>query len=83
MADDIAREQAIYQGLRAAGQVAAALRARLLEEHNADPGRAAAQSTLTTSLKVLRQAREGIGLGLRAAGAGDIAGSGEICVRNR
>ena len=47
------------------------------------PGRAAAQSTLTTSLKVLRQAREGIGLGLRAAGAGDIAGSGEICVRNR
>ena len=83
MVDGIAREQAIHQALTAAAEVAAALRARLVEEHNADPGRAAAQTTFTTSLKLLRQARERLGQGLRAAGAGNIAESGEICVRNR
>jgi hypothetical protein len=56
--DGIAREQAIYQALKAAAEVAAALQARLIEEHNADPERAATQSTFTTSLKLLRQARE-------------------------
>ena len=81
--DGIAREQAIYQALTAAAEVAAALQARLIEEHNADPERAATQSTFTTSLKRLRQARERFGQGLRAAGAGDIAESDEICVRNR
>jgi len=75
--------QAIDQALTAAAEVAAALPARLVEEHNADPERAAAQSTFTTSLKLLRQAREPLGQGLRAAGVGDIAESGEICVRNR
>ena len=67
--DGIAREQAIYQTLKAADEVAAALQARLIEEHNADPERAATQSTFTTSLKLLRQARERFGQGLRAAGA--------------
>jgi len=66
--DGIAREQAIYQALKAAAEVAAALQARLIEEHNADPERAATQSTFTTSLKLLRQARERFGQGLRAAG---------------
>ena len=82
MVDGIAREQAINQALTAAAEVAVALRARLIEEHNADPERAAALSTFATSLK-LRQARECFGQGLRTAGAGDIAESDEICVRNR
>jgi hypothetical protein len=60
MVDGIAREQAINQALTAAAEVAVALRARLTEEHNADPERAAAQSTFTTSLR-LRQARECFG----------------------
>ena len=52
--------------------------------NNADPERAATQSTFTTSLKLLRQARERFGQGLRAAGGpGDIAEYDEICVRNR
>jgi len=83
MVDGIAREQAIYQALTAAAEVAAALPARLIEEHNTDPERAAAQSTFTTSLTLPRQARERLGQGLRAAGAGNIAESDEICVRNR
>jgi hypothetical protein len=83
MADGIAREQAIYQALAAAAEVAAALPARLVEEHNADPERAATQTTFTTSLKLLRQARERLGQGLRAAAAGNIAESDEIFVRNR
>jgi hypothetical protein len=58
MVNDIARERAIYQALNAAGEVAAALQAHLIEEHKADPERAATQSTFTHSLKLLRQARE-------------------------
>jgi hypothetical protein len=46
MVDDAARERAIDQALKAAGEVAAALQAHLIEEHNADPERPAAQSTL-------------------------------------
>ena len=66
MVDDSARERAIYQALKAADEVAAALQAHLIEEHQADPERAAAQSTFTNSLKLLRQARERLGQGLRA-----------------
>jgi len=55
MVDDIARERAIYQALKAADEVAAALQAHLIEEHKADLERAAAQSTFTNSLKLLRQ----------------------------
>ena len=47
MVDDTARERAIYQALKAADEVAAALQAHLIEEHKADPERAAAQSTFT------------------------------------
>jgi hypothetical protein len=82
MVDDIARERAIYQALKAADEVAAALQAHLMEEHQADLERAAAQSTFTNSLKLLRQARERLGQGLRAVDAGGIGESDEISLRN-
>src|SRR6266480_3067965 len=82
MVDDIARERAIYQALKAADEVAAALQAHLIEEHQADPERAAAQSTFTNSLKLLRQARERLGQGLRAVEADGISESDGISLRN-
>ena len=82
MVDDIARERAIYQALKAADEVAAALQAHLIEEHKADLERAAAQSTFTNSLKLLRQARERLGQGLRAVGAGGIGESDGISLRH-
>jgi hypothetical protein len=82
MVDDIARERAIYQALKAADEVAAALQAHLIEEHKADLERAAAQSTFTNSLKLLRQARERLGQGLRAVEAGGIGESDGISLRN-
>jgi len=54
----------------------------LIEEHKADLERAAAQSTFTNSLKLLRQARERLGRGLRAVEAGGIAESDESSLRN-
>ena len=83
MVDDNARDRAIYQALKAADEVAAALQAHLIEEHGADPERAAAQSPATNSLKLLRQARERLGQGLRAVEAGNIAESDAISLRNR
>ena len=83
MVDDSAREQAIYQGLMAADEVAAALQAHLIEEHGADPERAAAQSPATNSLMLLRQARERLGEGLRAVDAGVIGESDDISLRDR
>jgi hypothetical protein len=63
--------------------VAAAVQAHLIEEHKADPERTAAQSTFTNSLKLLWQARERLGQGLRAVEAGNIAKSDEISLRNQ
>jgi hypothetical protein len=83
MIDDNARDRAIYQALKAADEVAAALQAHLIEEHGADPERAAPQSPSSNSLKLLRQARERLGEGLRAVGAGRISESDEISLRNR
>jgi hypothetical protein len=83
MVDDIARDRAIYQALKAADEVAAALQAHLIEEHKADPERAATLSTFTNSLKLLRQARERLGQGLRAVDADNIAESDEISMRNQ
>ena len=83
MVDDTARERAIYQGLKAVDEVAAALQAHLMEEHGADPERFAPQSPATHSLKLLRQARERLGEGLRAVEAGHIAESDEISLRNQ
>src|SRR5437667_11372567 len=82
MVDDSARERAIYQALMAADEVAAALQAHLIEEHQADPERAAAQSTFTNSLKLLRQARERLGQGLRAVEAGDNGQRGGLSLRH-
>jgi hypothetical protein len=82
MIDDVARDRAIYQALKAVDEVAAALQSHLFEEHGADPERAAAQSTFSNSLKLLRQARERLGEGLRAVEAGSIAGSDEISMRS-
>jgi hypothetical protein len=82
MVDDNARELAIYHALKAVDEVAAALQAHLLEEHEADLQRAAAQSTSTNSLTLLRQARERLGEGLRAIEADTIAASDDISLRN-
>jgi hypothetical protein len=82
MVDDKARERAIYHALKAVDEVAAALQAHLIEEHQADPERAATQSTSTNSLKLLRQARERLGEGLRTIEAETIAHSDEISLRN-
>jgi hypothetical protein len=82
VADDTARDRAIYQALKATDEVAAALQAHLIEEHGADPERAAPQSPSSNSVKLLRQARERLGKGLRALGAGRIAESDETSLRN-
>jgi hypothetical protein len=83
MVDDTARDRAIYHALKAADEIAAALQAHLIEEHGADPERAAAPSSFTNSLKLLRQARERLGVGLRAVEADSIAGSDAISLRNQ
>jgi hypothetical protein len=82
MVDDTARDRAIYQTLKAADEVAAALQAHLIEEHGADQDRALAQSPSANSLKLLRQARERLGEGLRAVQADSIAESDSISLRN-
>ena len=81
MVDEQARDRAIYQALKAVDEVAAALQTHLIEEHHADPERAASESTSTNSLKLLRQARERLGEGLRSIGADAIAQSDEITLR--
>jgi hypothetical protein len=81
MVDDTDRERAIYQALKAIDEVAAALQTHLIEEHQADPERAAVASTSTSSLKLLRQARERLGEGLRTIEADIIAESDEISLR--
>jgi hypothetical protein len=83
MVDDIARDRAIYHALKAVDEVAAAIQSHLIEEHGADPERAAAQSRATNSLKLLRQACERLGVGLRSVEADNIADSDDISLRNR
>ena len=56
MVDDTAGDRAIYHALKAANEVAAALQAHLIEEHGADPERAAPQGPSTNSLKTRRAA---------------------------
>ena len=66
--DDTARDRAIYQALKATDEVAAVLQTHLIEEHGADPERTAPQSPSSNSFKLLRQARQRLGEGLRALG---------------
>jgi hypothetical protein len=82
MVDDIARDRAIYHALKAADEVAAALQVHLVEEHAADLDHNALRSTSANSLKLLRQARERLGEGLRAVNASDIAESDGISLRD-
>jgi len=83
MVDDTARDLAIYHALKAADEVAAALQTHLIEEHGADPERAAPQSPSSNSLKLLRQARAHLGEGLRAVEADLIAESDGISLRSQ
>ena len=83
MVDDTARDRAIYHALKAADEVAAALQTHLIEEHGADPERGAPQGPSSNSLKLLRQAREHLGKGLRAVEAEHIAESDEVSLRNQ
>jgi hypothetical protein len=80
MVDDTDRERAIYQALKAVDEVAAALQTHLIEEHQADPDRAKS-GTSASSLKLLRQARERLGEGLRTIEADTIARSDLISLR--
>jgi hypothetical protein len=82
MVNDIARDRAIYHALKAADEVAAALQTHLIEEHGADPDRTAERSSSSNALKLLRQARERMGEGLRAIEADGIAESDAISLRN-
>jgi hypothetical protein len=82
MVDDSARERAIYQALKAADEVAAALQAHLVEEHQAQPGRGAPPDGSTSALKLLHQARERLGEGLRHIEADTIHHTDDISLRN-
>lgn len=72
---------AVYHALKAIDEVAAALQAHLIEAHGADPERPADDAVAGNSLKLLRQARERLGEGLRAIGADSIAESDPISLR--
>ena len=71
MTDDERQQQAIYQALKAADEVAAALQAHLVGEHGADPDPAATSNASADSMKLLRHARERLGSGLRSMEASD------------
>jgi hypothetical protein len=82
MVEDTARDRAIYQALKATDEIAAALQAHLIVEHGADPERAGERRPAGVSIKLLRQARERLGQGLRAIEADSIAESDGISLRN-
>ncbi len=82
MVNDTARERAIYQALKAVDEVAAALQAHLVEEHQAQPERGASLDRSTSPLKLLHQARERLGEGLRGIEADALHDSDDISLRN-
>ena len=81
MVDDTARDRAIYHALKAVDEVAAALQAHLIEQHHAGPQPGEGDPTAANSLKLLRQARERLGEGLRSIGADVIADTDSISLR--
>jgi hypothetical protein len=83
MVDDNARDRAIYHALKAADEIAAALQTHLIDEHGADPDHVEPQSPAAISLRLLRQSRERLGVGLRAVDADNIAKSDEISLRKK
>ncbi len=83
MANDDARDRAIYQALKAVDEVAAALQVHLVEGHGADPDGTAPGNPAADSLNLLRQARERLGQGLRAVDADAIAESDGISLRRQ
>jgi hypothetical protein len=82
MVNDETRDLAVYHALKAADEVAAALQVHLVEEHGADPERPGDGAIAGNSIKLLRQARERLGEGLRAIEADAIAESDPISLRN-
>jgi len=74
---------AVYQALKAVDEVAAALQAHLVEQHGADPEQPGDDALARNSIKLLRQARERLGEGLRAIGADSIAEEDQISLRNK
>jgi hypothetical protein len=82
MVDGTARARAIYHGLKAADEVAAALQVHLIEEHGLTRSHRGPECS-TNSLKLPRQARERLGQGLRAVEAENIASlTRSPCVTN-
>jgi hypothetical protein len=81
MVDNTSRDQAIYQSLKAADEVGAALQAHLIEEHGADLQHPDGDAHATNSLKLLGQARERLTEGLKAVEAATIAASDDISLR--
>jgi hypothetical protein len=82
MVDDAAKERAIYQALKAVDEVAAALQAHLVEEHQATPSRGGPPDGSTSALKLLHQARVRLGEGLRVIEADTIHLSDGVSLRN-
>lgn len=83
MVNDVTRDLAVYQALKAIDEVAAALQVHLIDEHGADPERPGDEAVAGNSIKLLRQARERLGEGLRAIEADSIAESDQISLRNK
>ena len=81
MATDTAQDRAIYQALKAADEAAAALQAHLVEDHGASPDLTTEQDPFASSLRLLRQARERLGEGLRGIDAARIGESDDISLR--
>jgi hypothetical protein len=81
MVDDVAKERAIYQALKASDEVAAALQAHLLEKPQAESEHTRPSDASGSALRLLHQARERLGEGLRAIEADVIHHSDTISLR--
>jgi hypothetical protein len=82
MVDDAAKERAIYHALKAVDEVAAALQAHLVEEHQATPSRGSPRGGSASALKLLHQARARLGEGVRTIEADTIHLSDGVLLRD-